>query len=130
MAKAVPVRFRPSAPLGNPEQFSLLGNATEARCLDHFTEGLSQTYTRMAKALKSGAPLAFTLIHCDTVFVCRSTGSMPRKWLFQDETRIAAIVADDLARLRESGMEPTQGDTRCTSSVTLPAWGFQTIHTR
>nr|VFK40092.1 MAG: hypothetical protein BECKTC1821E_GA0114239_100668 [Candidatus Kentron sp. TC]VFK62782.1 MAG: hypothetical protein BECKTC1821F_GA0114240_10809 [Candidatus Kentron sp. TC] len=84
----------------------------------------------MAKALKSGAPLAFTLIHCDTVFVCRSTGSMPRKWLFQDETRIAAIVADDLARLRESGMEPTQGDTRCTSSVTLPAWGFQTIHTR
>nr|VFJ58870.1 MAG: hypothetical protein BECKDK2373C_GA0170839_106822 [Candidatus Kentron sp. DK] len=134
----------------------LTGNATEARYLDHFTEGLAKVYTRMAKALKPGAPLAFTYHHnkieayhavgvaildaglicsaslpcpaemagsihirgtassiVDTVFVCRKTGTMPKKWLFQDEAGVATIVAGDLAELRESGMKPTQGDTRC-----------------
>nr|VFJ56515.1 MAG: Adenine-specific DNA methylase, contains a Zn-ribbon domain [Candidatus Kentron sp. DK] len=134
----------------------LTGNATEARYLDHFTEGLAKVYTRMAKALKPGAPLAFTYHHnkieayhavgvaildagftcsaslpcpaemagsihirgtassiVDTVFVCRKTGTMPKKWLFQDEAGVTTIVADDLAELRESGMKPTQGDTRC-----------------
>nr|VFJ69178.1 MAG: hypothetical protein BECKFW1821B_GA0114236_11614 [Candidatus Kentron sp. FW] len=38
---------------------------------------------------------------------------MPRKWLFEDEAGAAAIVADDLDKLRKSGMKPTQGDTRC-----------------
>ena len=41
----------------------LTGNVTQERGLEHFTEGLSTVYTRMAQALKSGAPLAFTYHH-------------------------------------------------------------------
>jgi putative DNA methylase len=66
----------------------LTGNATQARGLDHFTEGLSTVYRKMAKALKVGAPLAFTYHHnrieayyaigvaiLDTGFYC--TASIP-----------------------------------------------------
>jgi hypothetical protein len=41
----------------------LTGNLTKARGLDHFTEGLGRVYSRMAAALKPGAPLAFTYHH-------------------------------------------------------------------
>lgn len=41
----------------------LTGNATQARGLEHFTEGLAQVYERMADALKPGAPFAFTYHH-------------------------------------------------------------------
>ena len=41
----------------------LTGNVTQARGLDHFTEGLARVYSRMAQALKSGAPLVFTYHH-------------------------------------------------------------------
>ena len=41
----------------------LTGNVTQARGIEHFTEGLAQVYTRMADALKPGAPLAFTYHH-------------------------------------------------------------------
>ena len=41
----------------------LTGNATEARGLSHFAEGLSAAWTRAADALKPGAPLAFTFHH-------------------------------------------------------------------
>jgi len=41
----------------------LTGNVTQARGLEHFTEGLSATYRTMARALKPGAPLAFTFHH-------------------------------------------------------------------
>lgn len=41
----------------------LTGNVTQARGLDHFTEGLAAVYRRMAAALKPGAPLAFTFHH-------------------------------------------------------------------
>ena len=44
-------------------QHELTGNDTEGRDLEHFTEGLSHVYRRMAKALKPGAPLAFTYHH-------------------------------------------------------------------
>jgi len=134
----------------------LTGNVTQARGLDNFTEGLATVYTRMAEALKPGAPLAFTYHHnkidayyavgvaildagltcsaslpcpaemagsihihgtassiVDTVFVCRSVGSTPRKWLFSREVELAAIVADNLSQLREGGVKPSAGDTRC-----------------
>lgn len=45
----------------NPDE--LTGNVTMARDLAHFTEGLSTVFTRMARALKPGAPLAFTYHH-------------------------------------------------------------------
>ena len=38
-------------------------NATEGRDLANFTEGLARVYTTMARALKPGAPLAFTYHH-------------------------------------------------------------------
>ncbi len=38
-------------------------NVTEGRDLVNFTEGLARVYTAMAKALKPGAPLAFTYHH-------------------------------------------------------------------
>ena len=38
----------------------LTGNDTMKRGLDHFAEGLSHVFRRMAKALKPGGPLAFT----------------------------------------------------------------------
>ena len=41
----------------------LTGNATQARELVHFTEGLSTVYLKMARALKPSAPLAFTYHH-------------------------------------------------------------------
>ncbi len=41
----------------------LTGNITQARGLEHFTEGLSKVYRQMARALKPGAPLVFTYHH-------------------------------------------------------------------
>lgn len=41
----------------------LTGNQTEARGLEEFAEGLGSVYRRMARALKEGAPLAFTFHH-------------------------------------------------------------------
>lgn len=41
----------------------LTGNETQARGLHHFTDGLSAVYQVMARALKPGAPLAFTFHH-------------------------------------------------------------------
>jgi hypothetical protein len=41
----------------------LTGNLTQARDLDHFTEGLSAAWCAVARALKRGAPLAFTFHH-------------------------------------------------------------------
>lgn len=44
-------------------RFELTGNETQSKGLSHFTEGLSAVYQSMAKALKPGAPLAFTFHH-------------------------------------------------------------------
>ena len=41
----------------------LTGNVTADRGLEHFAEGLSEVYSRMAAALKPGGPLAFTFHH-------------------------------------------------------------------
>lgn len=41
----------------------LTGNETAARDIEHFAEGLARVYSRMAAALKPGAPLAFTYHH-------------------------------------------------------------------
>ena len=134
----------------------LTGNVTRKRGLDHFTKGLSAVYSRMAHALKPGAPLAFTYHHnkletyhavgvaildaglvvsatlpcpaemggsihihgtassiIDTVFVCRTSGAVPRRWIFDTPEQLAAIVAVDLADLDQAGRTPTRGDTRC-----------------
>ena len=41
----------------------LTGNVAMGRGIDHFTDGLSCVFRRMANALKSGSPLAFTYHH-------------------------------------------------------------------
>ena len=49
----------------------------------------------------------------DTVLVCRSTGSFPRRWLAQDASGVAEIVRRDIGSLAEAGLTATQGDIRC-----------------
>ena len=128
----------------------LTGNVTQDRGLTHFTEGLSSVYSRMAEALKPGAPLVFTYHHnkldaycavgvaildaglvcsaslpcpaemggsihihgtassiMDTVFVCRSSGQTPGRWLFDTPERLVEIAGDDLAHLASTGRTPT-----------------------
>lgn len=41
----------------------ITGNITQEKGLEHFTEGLSAVYSRMARALKPGSPLVFTYHH-------------------------------------------------------------------
>jgi hypothetical protein len=49
----------------------------------------------------------------DTVFVCRSTGSVPARWLAKTPAAIAELVKEDLAKLRQGGLKETRGDVRC-----------------
>lgn len=139
----------------------LTGNADMGRGLDHFTEGLSSVFQRMARALKPGAPLAFTYHHnnleayypiavaildagltcsasihingtgssiIDTVFVCRQTGIMQRKWLAESANEMTKIVEDDLALLRSGNIQSTSGDIRCITYahlVRLAIWSLR-----
>jgi putative DNA methylase len=41
----------------------LTGNQTQSRGIEHFAEGLASVYRNMSRALKPGAPLAFTFHH-------------------------------------------------------------------
>ena len=61
----------------------------------------------------------------DTVFVCRTTGSVPVKWLPDSIQEVADLVAEDLSRLREGDVKPTSGDTRCITYghlIRLAVW--------
>jgi putative DNA methylase len=49
----------------------------------------------------------------DTVFVCRTTGVVPRRWLAETPRRVAEIVRDEVDQLAEAGLKATQGDIRC-----------------
>lgn len=134
----------------------LTRNENMGRGLEHFTEGLSAVFQRMASALKRGAPLAFTYHHnrvdayyppavaildagltcsaslpcpaemggsihisgtkssiVDTVFVCRSTGRIPAKWIVNSPDGVADLVRADLEELRVSNFTATLGDIRC-----------------
>ncbi len=136
----------------------LTGNVDMGRGIDHFTEGLSSVFQRMARALKPGSPLAFTYHHnnveayypvavaildagltcsaslpcpgemgasihisgtgssiIDTVFVCRKTGAVQRKWLAEAPDEVARIVKEDLDQLRVGNVKPTPGDIRCVT---------------
>ena len=134
----------------------LTGNETEARGLDHFAEGLGTVYRGMARALKSGAPLAFTFHHnkmeayyavgtaildaglvcsatipcpaemggsihihgtgssiIDTIFVCRTHGTVRRGHLFRTTDQLAGLLRLELDQLRSAGLKPSPGDIRC-----------------
>jgi putative DNA methylase len=150
----------------------LTGNASMGRGLEHFAEGLSSVFRKMAVALKPGAPLAFTYHHnaldayypvavaildsgltcsaslpcpgemgasihisgtkssiLDTVFVCRSTGRVPAKWIVDSPDGVAGLIRMDLDRL--AGMRnftATLGDIRCIifgHLVRLAVWNLR-----
>ncbi|MCX5999005.1 MAG: DUF1156 domain-containing protein [Chloroflexi bacterium] len=149
----------------------LTGNEDMGRGLEHFAQGLSSVFQRMAMALKPGAPLVFTYHHndlaaynpiavaildagftcsaslpcpgemgasihingtgssiIDTVFVCRSTGTVPRKWVVDSMGSVAELVDEDLARLRSGNVRPTSGDTRCIAYghlIRLAVWNLR-----
>jgi len=62
VAKDVPSAFMQSS-TRRPEELTV--NEDMGRGLEHFTEGLSTVFRKMARALKPGAPLAFTYHHND-----------------------------------------------------------------
>ncbi len=145
----------------------LTGNADMGRGIEHFTDGLSAVFQRMTKALKPGAPLAFTYHHnkleayypvadagltcsatlpcpaemgasihikgtassiIDTIFVCRQTGTMLRKWLADSPEDVAQIVENDLNLLKAGNVRPTFGDTRCVvygHLIRLAIWSLR-----
>jgi adenine-specific DNA methylase len=138
----------------NAEELTV--NEDMGRGFEHFTEGLSSVFQRMARALKPGSPLAFTYHHndlsayhavavavldaalvcsgslpcpaemgasihingtgssiIDTVFVCRSTGRVPKKWIQDNAEGVAQLVTEDVGQLELAGVRPTKGDIRC-----------------
>lgn len=149
----------------------LTGNVTMDRGIVHFTEGLSDTFKRMAKALKPGRPLVFTYHHnsldayspvavaildsklgcsgsipcpaemgasihingtgssiVDTVFVCRSFGTVRRSKLAFTPSDIARLVRADLQALRLGGVKLSKGDIRCVAYghlVRMAIWNLR-----
>ncbi len=64
----------------------------------------------------------------DTVFVCRSTGIMQRKWLADSPRDVVKIVEQDLAYLRAGNVKPTLGDIRCITFghlIRLAIWALR-----
>lgn len=49
----------------------------------------------------------------DTVFVCRQTGLVPRRWIVETATDLAAVIREEVQALAEGGLKATQGDIRC-----------------
>jgi putative DNA methylase len=149
----------------------LTGNEDMGRGLDHFAQGLSDVFQKMAKALKPGAPLAFTYHHndltayhpiavaildagltcsaalpcpaemgasihingtgssiIDTIFVCRSTGTVPRKWMVDSIAGVAELIKEDLIKLQAGNVKPTPGDMRCLAYghlIRLAIWNLR-----
>jgi hypothetical protein len=49
----------------------------------------------------------------DTVFVCRSTGQVPRRMISESPSAVAEWVRQELTQLTDGGVAPTAGDIRC-----------------
>lgn len=65
----------------------------------------------------------------DTVFVCRSTGIISRKSLADNRSEFAQLVSQHLDKLRQGGLKPTQGDTRCIifgHLIRMTVWELRT----
>jgi adenine-specific DNA methylase len=61
----------------------------------------------------------------DTVFVCRSKGVTQRHLLADDPNSVAALVNEDVQRLREGGVKVGVGDIRCMARghlIRLAIW--------
>jgi len=167
VGKTAPAFARPST--RTPDE--LTGNENMGRGLEHFTEGLSAVFQRMARALKPGAPLVFTYHHndlraygplavavldaglvssaslpcpaemgasihisgtgssiIDTVFVCRSTGRVPKRWIARSPAELATLVSENIEGLQGGGVQPTKGDVRCITFghlIRLAIWNLR-----
>jgi adenine-specific DNA methylase len=49
----------------------------------------------------------------DTVFVCRHTGKIPRRWVVENAKDLSSLVHEDFDKLLLGGVRLTQGDIRC-----------------
>jgi len=49
----------------------------------------------------------------DTVFVCRQTGLVPRRWIAGSPKELADLIQQEIDALAQGGLEATQGDIRC-----------------
>jgi hypothetical protein len=66
----------------------------------------------------------------DTVFVCRSTGSVPKKWMVNSIQDVAELVKEDLVKLASGNVKPTAGDIRCIAYghlIRLAIWNLRKI---
>jgi adenine-specific DNA methylase len=66
----------------------------------------------------------------DSIFVCRTTGTVPRRSIASDAAGIAGLVADDIKQLQLANIIPTQGDLRCISYghiVRMSIWHLRSI---
>jgi hypothetical protein len=64
----------------------------------------------------------------DTVFVCRTTGVMQRKWLADSPDELARMVEEDLDHLRAGNVKPTLGDIKCVTYghlIRLAIWSLR-----
>lgn len=61
----------------------------------------------------------------DTIFVCRLTGTVPRRTIVSTSEEIAGLVRHDLELIRAGKVKPTRGDIRCIAFghlVRLAIW--------
>ncbi len=49
----------------------------------------------------------------DTIFVCRHTGKIPRRWVVENAEALALLVREDFDKLFRGGVRLTLGDIRC-----------------
>jgi adenine-specific DNA methylase len=49
----------------------------------------------------------------DTVFVCRQTGQVPRRWIVNSPGELATLIQEEIMALQDGGLKATQGDIRC-----------------
>jgi len=49
----------------------------------------------------------------DTIFVCRSKGSVAAKLLPKTPERLASLLREDVQNLKQAGLKETRGDVRC-----------------
>ncbi|MEI6787866.1 MAG: DNA methylase [bacterium] len=64
----------------------------------------------------------------DTVFVCRSTGAVPRKWMPDNFKQLIELIAGDISQLEAGGVKPTEGDARCVAYghlIRLAIWSLR-----
>jgi len=64
----------------------------------------------------------------DTVFVCRQTGRVPRRWIVSTPQELAVLIQEEIEALAEGGLKATQGDIRCISHghlTRLAVWNLR-----